>query len=353
MIITISHPPQVIMSDKTITLADAYQIFIKSKPSKTSQPSLQLYSSAVDKLFCAVFPDELHRTKWSRLKRAHEKKRHSTPKSRESLLEDEADFYTVDMSTKELFVELSDDEGDEAEESPAPKKCRQHILKLSKSQQHRRLDSQYSNIKETAGLEDITVIQLLAMHLFRASYSKNKEVADFAERLITDQPLHIVKEISVPSASLLLSTLEIGKSSYKKLRGILKSEVGDHVVPCYDAVASHNKKITPNAEPLSPPYSGVKYPLIPAITMTCQRQLSTLALDFSQDKLAEVTFKAGFDGSGGHSIFNQKGSAATNNIIMAMICPISIRFGGDIVWTQPLPQSQNTHRFVCLYEITK
>ncbi|XP_063677373.1 uncharacterized protein LOC134813500 [Bolinopsis microptera] len=252
------------------------------------------------------------------------------------------------MSTKELFVELSDDEGDEAEESPAPKKCRLHILKLSKSQQHRRLDSQYSNIQETAKLEDITVIQLLGMHLFRASYSKNKEVADFAERLITGQPLHIVKEISVPSASLLLSTLEIGKSSYKKLRGILKSEVGDHVVPCYDAVASHNTKITPNAEPLSPPYSGVKYPLIPAITMTCQRQLSTLALDFSQDKLAEVTFKAGFDGSGGHSIFNQKGSAATNNIIMAMICPISIRYGGDNVWTQPYPQSQNTHRPIIL-----
>ena len=57
---------------------------------------------------------------------------------------------------------------------------------------------------------------------------------------------------------------------------------------------------------------------------------------------------AGFDGSGSHNIFHQKGSAETNNITMGMICPLTVKSKERILWKQPRPQSANTHRPIVL-----
>ena len=62
---------------------------------------------------------------------------------------------------------------------------------------------------------------------------------------------------------------------------------------------------------------------------------------FSQTLTEDTTelmlnIKYGFDGSGGHAIFNQLGNCATNNMVMAMFCPLSItsRDGSTIFWSQ-------------------
>ena len=188
------------------------------------------------------------------------------------------------------------------------------------------------------------------MLLYRAAYKGNKEVAKIADDIVQGKSFSgkVNQKIPVEAGALLLSTLEIGKIPYTNMRGIFKSQIGNPIVPRYELVSGFNTSITPTCQPLQEPYKGIRYPLIPAITTTCLRQLSVLDVDLSQLKNAEVVFKTGFDGSGSHNIFNQKGSADTNNITMAMICPLVIKSDGKIVWNQPRPQSQNTHRPIVL-----
>ena len=169
-----------------LSLHDSYNIFISSRSSKTSPPNLSQFIENVNKKFGVCFEDHVHKSKFHQLQRLYTQMRNITPAKRKSFEPEgwNESFYSSDLPSTGPYVEDSGDEDEELtekESGPAPKKFRKHILKLSKSQQHRRLDPQYSAVQSVADAEDITVIQLLGMLLYRASYSKNKEIADFAD----------------------------------------------------------------------------------------------------------------------------------------------------------------------------
>ena len=56
-----------------------------------------------------------------------------------------------------------------------------------------------------------------------------------------------------------------------------------------------------------------------------------------------LTLHDGLDGSGGHSIFNQKGSEETNNIIMFMFRVENLKtVNGDVIWENPSHASSSS-----------
>ena len=62
-----------------------------------------------------------------------------------------------------------------------------------------------------------------------------------------------------------------------------------------------------------------------------------------------MTLHDGLDGSGGHSIFNQQGSAETNNIIMFMFRVENLKtVNGEIIWENPSHASSSSCRPVML-----
>ena len=235
---------------------------------------------------------------------------------------------------------------------PSSKKFRGHILRVGPKQRSRRLESMFEDMTAFSELEDISIIQAAAMLLVRAANTSQKSsemtrVSDFAEEVVQKKsPTWNQKKISVPTASRILLECEIGKLPYRRLKKILEGELGyKPVFPGYEQVSSYHKSITPVPEALPSPYSGVRFPLLPALITTMERMFPTIdPVLLSEGKPVEVTFKFGFDGSGGHNIFNQKGAAETNNITMGMICPLLVKCGEERIWKQERPQSQNSHR---------
>ena len=62
-----------------------------------------------------------------------------------------------------------------------------------------------------------------------------------------------------------------------------------------------------------------------------------------------MTIHDGLDGSGGHSIFNQKGSSETNNLIMYMFRVANLKTArGEVLWENPSHASSSSCRPVML-----
>ena len=156
-----------------------------------------------------------------------------------------------------LLDNVSDDEDPDSPEtiSPAPKKFRKSILCCSKQAQNKRLDELYTQLLLYADTEEISPVQLMALLLQGHSIVKGT----FANNKFT-------QKLSVESASQLMSTLEIGKTAYIKMRGIFKSELGSAVIPRYELVSGFNTSITPTVQALMDQYTCIRYPLLPAIT---------------------------------------------------------------------------------------
>lgn len=63
----------------------------------------------------------------------------------------------------------------------------------------------------------------------------------------------------------------------------------------------------------------------------------------------KMEIKFGFDGSGGHAIYNQLKNVMTNNLIIAMFCPLSIKDNKDnTLWKQQHPNAATSYRPVMI-----
>ena len=103
--------------------------------------------------------------------------------------------------------------------------------------------------------------------------------------------------------------------------------------------------MTPTSQLLEKPLTGVYFPLLSSIQITVSRILMTVTdLDLHSQNL-NVKIKYGFDGSGGHSIYHQLNNVSTNNLIIAMFCPLSIsNEKGEIIWVQDAPNVATSQR---------
>ena len=87
--------------------------------------------------------------------------------------------------------------------------------------------------------------------------------------------------------------------------------------------------------------------LTEAACITIHRILQLDAFKMPEDVTEFVlNIKYGFDGSGGHTMYNQIGNCSTNNMILAMFCPLSVATKdiNDILWTQNAPNSEFVQR---------
>lgn len=127
----------------------------------------------------------------------------------------------------------------------------------------------------------------------------------------------------------------LGRQTYTKMRLILKHSNFD-VFPAWNSIRSLQKTLTPDIVPLPDPHRGVYFPLVTSIN------LSPLKLPSDEPMLMKIKF--GFDGSGNHSIYNQKGNMDTNNLIMATFCPLELSHGKMLLWKETSLNSPNSHR---------
>ena len=109
----------------------------------------------------------------------------------------------------------------------------------------------------------------------------------------------------------MLATYKLGRTGYSSLRQELNSRV--ELPPPY-RLMQHKDTIMPNIESLDP-LPGVPISVRESIQLHFQRLIQQLGL---QPGKYTMTVKEGLDGSGRHSVYDQKGNVQTHTMIMWM-----------------------------------
>ena len=96
------------------------------------------------------------------------------------------------------------------------------------------------------------------------------------------------------------------KRMYIGIRLLLKND-GHDILPVYDKLNEYRKEKRPPLEKLQDPYKEIKVDYKKALEKSAYQLLKTINLS-KLENLEEIHLKVhdGLDGSGGHSIFNQK-----------------------------------------------
>ena len=157
------------------------------------------------------------------------------------------------------------------------------------------------------------------------------------------------RHVSLQTASAIFESGKMTKRIYTEIRLLLKG-AGADVLPPYDQLDRFRKEHRPEVLQLQQPHEGVKFPYEEALKLSTMQLLKSIDPPLLHD-LSEVhlTVHDGLDGSGGHSIFNQKGNIETNNIIMYMFRIENIKSAnGQLVWENPSHASSLSCRPVML-----
>ena len=222
---------------------------------------------------------------------------------------------------------------------------------VSPRQQSRRMSQFTSIVQKTAESEMVSPSKLLT-RTFMKKYPEKKKTAKVAKSLFeSSQDAQNVKlPLTFEQSSAIFEAGKLSKRSYTSIRLILKT-AGYDILPSYVQLENYRKSLRPEISQLPEPNKGVKYDYKQAIQLTTERIFSTLPAS-SFRNLTEVTINIhdGLDGSGGHSIFNQKDNPDTNNIIMYMFRVESITDNEtkEIVYENSSHASENSSRPVML-----
>ena len=115
----------------------------------------------------------------------------------------------------------------------------------------------------------------------------------------------------------MLSTYKLGRTGYSSLRQELKSRVE---LPPHYRLMQHKDTIMPKIGSLDP-LPGVSISVKESVQLHFQRLIQQLGL---QPGKYTMTVKEGLNGSGKHSVFDQKGNVQTHNMIMWMWVALEI-----------------------------
>ena len=151
--------------------------------------------------------------------------------------------------------------------------------------------------------------------------------------------------IPLITALTLYQECELGRRRYTKQKKLLKA-AGFDVLPSYKKLDHFKKTRVPEIHFLPAPYIGVCVNLEEAVTMSMKR-----LEDSGQVKIlnnSQLSLKYGFDGSGSHNIFNQKGNAETSNILLSTFCPLSLEHNNTNLWKETTPNSATAQKPYCL-----
>ena len=126
----------------------------------------------------------------------------------------------------------------------------------------------------------------------------------------------------------MLSTYKLGRTGYSSLRQELKSRVE---LPPHYRLMQHKDTIMPNIGSLDP-LLGVSISVKESVQLHFQRLIQQLGL---QPGKYTMTVKEGLNGSGKHSVFDQKGNVQTHNMIMWMWVALEIYKDVPVVNADP------------------
>ena len=165
--------------------------------------------------------------------------------------------------------------------------------------------------------ENISPTKLYAFGL-KQNYLIEKKVAQIGKSVFQEEEQTSTSHMSLQVASAVFESGKMIKCIYTDIRLLLKG-AGADVLLSYGKLDEFRKERRPEVKTLEEPFQGVKYDYVESLKIATSQLLKSLELPNLQE-LNEVhlTIHDGLDGSGGHSIFNQKGSAETHNIIMYM-----------------------------------
>ena len=216
-----------------------------------------------------------------------------------------------------------------------------HLTDLSWMQQKRRTQEIYNQVIAVAEKEKVDLPRLLGLLLKRAD---SKAVRDIGDDLWKGRNSSPDEPLAVETLLALYTDSSLGRRTYTNQKKLVDA-AGHKIFIPWKHLRLKMKEISPVCQHLNHPFTGVYFPLLDSIKITTSRILETLTNLDLQSKNLNIKIKYGFDGSGGHSIFHQLNNVNTNNIIIAMFCPLSIvDDDGNCIWTQDAPNVANTQR---------
>ena len=216
----------------------------------------------------------------------------------------------------------------------------------SRKQLLRRTDEIWAKIQDVAAEEKVTSTQLMGLLLTRCS---DQEAKKFGDSLWSKSlPLCRNNEkLPVDTALVVYTDCNLGRNTYTTQKRLLAAS-GHDIFPAWRHLRSKQKQVTPMVVPVPLSVSGVYFTgvyfrLVDALTNTVSRIIETIP-EFEAEDL-NLNCKFGFDGSGGHSIYNQVNNDETNNLILTVVCPLELKAKSDVVlWTEPSPNSPRSQR---------
>ena len=221
---------------------------------------------------------------------------------------------------------------------------------IKKPKQRRRLSDYVEATTTKAEEENVSPTKLYAFGL-KHKYLKDKKVGKIGKDVYQDEESSSTSShISLQVASAIFISGKMSKRVYTDIRLLLKG-AGVDVLPPYNKLDEFRKERRPTVKKLEEPwFYGIKFDYVESLKLTTTQLLQSLELpNFHELNEIHMTLHDGLDGSGGHSIFNQKGSTETNNIIMHMFHVVNLKTSnGEMIWENPSHASSSSCRPVML-----
>ena len=222
-------------------------------------------------------------------------------------------------------------------------KAKHPLEEVSDRQQRRHL----SDYMDSSKAENTSPTKIFAFGL-KNKYLQNSEMAKVGHSILRNESIPD-QHVSLEAASAICKSGKMTKQIYTEIR-LLHKDAGADILPSYDKLLKFKREQRPTVQKLATLYSGVKYDYLDCLQLTsAQLFVSLQLLAFHNLNELLMTLHGGLDGSGGHSIFNQKGSIQTNNIIMFMFHIKNLKtVNGEVLWENPSHASSSSCRPVML-----
>lgn len=228
-------------------------------------------------------------------------------------------------------------------EAPAPKVSKLTPLnELSDRQLQRRSGEVKETIKMLAEEQNTSPTKMMSIASRKINYVHNREKCADSIKMKKDW-------IPVAAAAHLVVYNNLSKAAYQRQINLYKVNKKD-INPPWKQVREFQKAITPNLSHL-PDNLGVKCEYKDALTITFKQIASTVSSTMPLNVDVDFYFKDGCDGSGSHSIYNQKGNHDTHNILLYMFTPLKILDSttNDVIWRETKPNSPHSTRPLMLF----
>ena len=194
-------------------------------------------------------------------------------------------------------------------------------LGLGSKQMRNRLKPILDYVKSYASTNNIDVTQLLGLLIHTINYSASGEGSK-AKAAIGRSLFEVAipnQELSNDHGLSFLTKYKFGKRQYTELRLDLKPYL---LLPSYNNIKIAKDILMPKKDILPRSLTGIKYQYKDALNKHFIRFFEDHS-ELSASKY-KVLIKDGCDGSGRHSIYNQKGNSKTHNMVLYMFVVLEI-----------------------------